>query len=60
MLWYCVPVALKVVRATIDALIRAATLNEARYVFLYVLMNQTRVALQALLRAGDQTDPQER
>jgi len=34
MLWYCVPVALKVVRATIDALIRAATLNEARYVFL--------------------------
>ena len=41
MLWYCVPVALKVVRATIDALIRAAALNEARYVFLYVFMNQS-------------------
>jgi hypothetical protein len=41
MLWNCVPVALKVVRAIIDGLIRAATLNESRYVFLCALMNRS-------------------
>ena len=41
MLWNCVPVVLKVVRAIIADLIRAATLNEARYVFLCVFMKQS-------------------
>jgi hypothetical protein len=34
MLWNCVQVVLRIVRAIIDGLIRAAILNEAGYVIL--------------------------
>ena len=40
-MWNRVLAVLRIVRAIIDGLIRAAILSEAGYVFLYVLMNQT-------------------
>ena len=41
MLWNCVQVVLRIVRAIIDGVIRAAILNEAGYVILYMFMNQS-------------------